>query len=730
MATPRPHLLLNARAGWQAAILDRVVLRDQGTALQLRALPGAARPLTDADGTFGGLENPVGLAVDGLDRLYILDGKKTVIKRYDPCRCAFETLPCIGLEGDQPRRLRDPKGLAISPCNDLWVADTGNGRLQIFAVKGLALREIRGPFRVIQTAEGPSIRPAASLSDPNCWRPWDVAISHRGRAYVADYANGLIHEFDAQGCWRGAHDGASPGSPPLKKPIRVAVDRAGRIYVVQEGADSVVVMDADGRFLARVTAPEELEGRFCPAAVAVDAAGHLHVGDRFTGRMCCYQPGDTGYQFAGASTACPGGAVDLVFNRSGSPVIADPTGKVIQLSPQATLEPLGRFYTDALDSRLYRCPWHRVVLHASIAAGSQIQVDTLTSEAPKTVAEIRSLPEGRWDFAQADSTVGTGEWDCLVPSAPGRYLWLRLTLAGDGFASPCVDRIRIDYPRASSLQYLPAVYSQDDASRDFLDRFLSIFDAIWSELGDRIGSMAGYFDPMAVPASCSGAGCTDFLTWLASWLGMSPDRHWPEERRRRLVANAHRLYALRGTPEGLRLHIELYTGRRPYILEHFKLRRWMYLDHARLGDQSAVWGDQVVNRLQLDVNSQLGSCELIDTGDPLRDPFYKEAHQFTVFMPMPDTVDPLELQTLERIIEMAKPAHALGHLRLVRPRFRVGVQSFLGMDTMIGAYPEGVVEGTSKLGADSVLGQSVEEEGPPRMRVGTLSRIGSTTWVD
>ena len=39
-------------------------------------------------------------------------------------------------------------------------------------------------------------------------------------------------------------------------------------------------------------------------------------------------------------------------------------------------------------------------------------------------------------------------------------------------------------------------------------------------------------------------------------------------------------------------------------------------------------------------------------------------------------------------------------------------------------------EGTSKLGADSVLGQSVEEEGPPRMRVGTLSRIGSTTWVD
>jgi len=729
-AAPRPHLLLNARAGWQAAILDRVVLRDRGAALELRTLPGAAKPLTDADGTFGGLENPTGLAIDALDRLYILDGKRNIIKRYDPCNCKFEPLPCIGPGGDQPRLLKDPNGLAISSCNDLWVADTGNARLQIFAIKGLVLRAVRGPFQVIRTAEGVSIRRTASLSVPGCWRPWDVAVSCHNRAYVADYTNGLIHVFDAHGCWRGAHDGSSANSPPLQNPIRVAVDREGRIYVVQEGVDSVVVLDHAGVYLASVTAPDELEGRFCPAAVAVDADGNLHVGDRFTGRLCCFNPGDTSYQFVGASTACGSGITDLVFDRAGNPVFADPTGKVIQLPAKATFESLGRFYTDALDSRLYRCPWHRIVLHASIASGTQIQVDTLTAESPKTAAEIQSLPEARWDRAQADSNVGAGEWDCLVPSVPGRYLWLRLTLIGDGFTSPCVDRIHIDYPRGSSLQYLPAVYSQDDASRDFLDRFLSIFDTIWNGLGDRIGSIAEYFDPMAVPASCSGAGCTDFLTWLASWLGMSLDRHWPEEKRRRLVANAHRLYKLRGTLEGVRLHIELYSGRKPQILEHFKLRRWMYLGHARLGDQSAVWGDQVVNRLQLNVNSQLGSFELIDTGDPLRDPFFKEAHQFTVFVPMPGTVDPLELQTLERIIEMARPAHALGYLRLLRPRLRVGVQSFLGMDTVIGAYPERVVEGVSKLGDDSVLGQSVEQDGPPRMRVGTLSRIGSSTWID
>jgi len=47
------NILLNKLAGWQPLALDHVELADSGESLRLRLLPGVARPLTDAYGTFG-----------------------------------------------------------------------------------------------------------------------------------------------------------------------------------------------------------------------------------------------------------------------------------------------------------------------------------------------------------------------------------------------------------------------------------------------------------------------------------------------------------------------------------------------------------------------------------------------------------------------------------------------------------------------------------------------------
>jgi len=235
----------------------------------------------------------------------------------------------------------------------------------------------------------------------------------------------------------------------------------------------------------------------------------------------------------------------------------------------------------------------------------------------------------------------------------------------------------------------------------------------------------------STPADEPGSGDGDFLSWLASWLDLTLDRHWPEWKRRRLLQQAHRLYRLRGTPEGLRLHIKLYLDAEPQILEHFKLRRWLFVDHARLGDQTALWGKQIVKRLQLDENSQIGAFQLTDSGDPLHDPFHHQAHQFTVFAPSRSAADSaVQKQTLERILEMAKPAHTLGSIQLVEPRFRIGIQSFVGVDTIVGRYPSEVIEGKGNLGFDTVLGPSQDEQQSPTIRVGIRSRIGSSTLID
>jgi phage tail-like protein len=739
----KQNILLNQLAGWQAVLLDH--LTDDGGTIQLRLLPGIARPLTSADGTFGGFTNPTGLAVDSQGQIYILDSADNLIKRFDPCLQQFMVLPCIGGAGDAPRQLNAPGGIAISGRDDLYVADAGNWRVQVFSVKGLALRKIIGPYVVSNTGGKITVTSASfarniaatgascdvQLSPPaGTWSPADVAVSHSGWLYVADRANDLIHVFDPHLCWRKAFDGASASSPALQKPVRIALDRECRIYVIQEGSDHVVLLDADGNFKANISEPADARGRFCPAAVAVDDQGNIHIAGIYAlfqfqansnGQYCCVSTS----QLASSSVG------DLIFDHQGNPVVA--SGKqVLQLPAKAIYEPQGAFISDALDSRIYRCQWHRVVMHGAVATGTQISLDTLTAEETKTPAELFSLPEERWTTSATNSSVDEGDWDCLVQSPPGRYLWLRLRFQSDGKATPCVDRLRIYYPRSSSLKYLPAAYSQDEPSRRFLDQFLSIFDTLWATVGDRLDVIASLFDPMATPAAAK----MDFLTWLASWLGLSLDRHWPEDRRRALLKNAWKLYNLRGTPEGLRLHIQLYTGIEPQVLEHFRLRRWLYAGHARLGDQTALWGADIVDRLELNVHSQLGTVQLIDTGDPLTDPFANEAHQFTVFVPQRGAAplspqdDALQQQTVQRIIEIAKPAHTLGYLKMTQPRFRIGVQSFIGKDTVVGVYPDQVITGDSKLGYDSALSQSRGEQRPPAGRLGEAARIGTTALIN
>lgn len=692
-------LLLDERTGWRKAFADAAI--ETNGALRLRRLPSSIRPLADASGSFGGLTNPGGLAIDPDGRIYILDEDGTRIRRYEPCAAAFETLPCIGGRGARPRELHGARGIDISCNYDLFVADTGNARVQVFALKGLPLRAIwTDPKKGAKT-----------------WDPWDLVVARDGRVFVTDRANDLIHRYDCHGVWRGAFGG-------MTKPTHLAIDADCRLYVVQEGSADVLVFDATGKLLETITKADQAADRFCPTHIAVDADGNICIADA-NGALWIADARTTGFSplRGGLKPALRCGG--LAFDKHGEPIVADAERKrICTIDSSSAYETTGAFITEALDSRLHNCQWHRVVLRGKLAVGTTIRVDTFTSEAPKTIDEIRALPETRWATRQSHTIAGGNEWDCLVTSVPGRYLWLRLTLAGNGAATPEIASVRAYFPRASSLRFLPAVYSEDPAGRDFLGRFLSIFDTVRDSISARIANIAAYFDPASAPDD-SGA---DFLAWLGSWVGMALDRHWPEARRRALLKNAHRLYELRGTPEGLRLHIELYTGRKPQILEHFKLRRWTFLGSSRLGDCSALYGSSIVKRLQLGANDRIGEFQLIDSGDPLRDPFHVYAHQFTVVVPATTDGDAeLQRRTLERIIELAKPAHTKGDLQVTEGRLRIGIQSFIGVDTIISDYPAEVVEGTRRLGYDAVLGQSEEEARPPAMRVGARTRIGAGT---
>jgi phage tail-like protein len=110
--------------------------------------------------------------------------------------------------------------------------------------------------------------------------------------------------------------------------------------------------------------------------------------------------------------------------------------------------------------------------------------------------------------------------------------------------------------RSIYSNYLPDIYQEND----FLQRFLYIFEDIWEPLEQRQDHIDMYFDPRTCPA--------EFLPWLAGWLDLTFNQHWPEARRRRLLAEAMDLYRWRGTRYGLVRMIEICAGVTPVITEN------------------------------------------------------------------------------------------------------------------------------------------------------------------
>ncbi|MFD7084601.1 phage tail protein [Streptomyces sp. NPDC059918] len=109
----------------------------------------------------------------------------------------------------------------------------------------------------------------------------------------------------------------------------------------------------------------------------------------------------------------------------------------------------------------------------------------------------------------------------------------------EGLASP--------YPIGGLL---PAVYREDE----FAMRFTAGLDDVIAPVVSTLDCLEHYLDPELAPS--------DFLPWLAGWLGVELGAHLDTEHRRRLLASSGELYRRRGTAGGLRDHLLLVFGGR------------------------------------------------------------------------------------------------------------------------------------------------------------------------
>ncbi len=249
-----------------------------------------------------------------------------------------------------------------------------------------------------------------------------------------------------------------------------------------------------------------------------------------------------------------------------------------------------------------------------------------------------------------------------------------------------------DSPKPSKyLQYLPTIYQGDqvDSKAGFLGQFLKAFEKILSdrpedatlELADLkeipvgietiLDQIQNYFNPYLTPPQ--------FLSWLAGWVAVTlrEDKDWygddlkdltaktgsqlaplnieRQTKNRNLINQIVQLYQKRGTREGLIAYLKVY-----------------------LGEQALITINDFPEPFCVGVSSTVGESTVVGEGRP---------YYFRINMVLPLNNRSLleqKRQVLTEIIDQEKPAHTYYGLNITVPTMRIGFQSRIGSDTLLG----------------------------------------------
>lgn len=629
LPTPATFRLLDPLVGWDADSVEGISGLELSSGLQL-AFVGSAGGIVPADDVSAWLP-PAALARACAPCEWLLVTPcppQSRLLRKDVCAPCFTEA-----EPGAVDILRGAVAVATAGRN-VAVADTGQNAVLLFADHGRRL----------------VTRVGFANPGPIAYAPWQEWL-------VVDAAHQRIARLDLAGFACGHL------RPELPGPVdRMAVDSEDRIWIALEEAP------LDGRqqlslwFAARTddaftqASFDELQRALEPNGIAVTSP--------------------RGFCFAQTEAAC-GPCFSWYGRELPTPLTA--------LTPSAQYLKQGQLLTLAIDSGIPRCRWHRVRWQGSIPAGTTASISVSTSDQPTPAAQ--GVADGIWT-ALAPGRPHPGDWqrldnrrDFLIRQPEGRYLFMRIRMSGDGRQTPRIRRMRIDFPRQTSLDQLPMVFRDSPEAEDFSERFLALFDSFLDDVDEQIARMPALLDVDGVPDAV--------LPWLGSFLDIAMDPAWDAARRRRLLQAAPKLYRMRGTVDGMRAVIRLVFDVEPVIREAANERPWGGLGAMALDGGTRLFGPSQW-RFRLD-RSRLGRAPLRSVGRVDLDPFSSVAYRFDVLVPL--RLDAIQRQRVQQLIEAQKPAHTVARLRDSRGQFQLGGVVSVGIDTTLALFEPSVLGG-------------------------------------
>lgn len=188
----------------------------------------------------------------------------------------------FGSYGKKVGKFEDPLGICIVGDRDIWIADSGNNRIQVFNLEYKPIKSIRTGVH----------------------KPKLICATKSGQVIVSTFGSEILH-VDQDGhiirTWSYTQDQGT-------FPDGISCNSKGQVLVSVCHGHKILIFNEDGKLLhgfgSRGDGPGELK---CPSAVCVDCRDNIFVADNGNHKISIFTPEGIPIQqipFPGANNLC------------------------------------------------------------------------------------------------------------------------------------------------------------------------------------------------------------------------------------------------------------------------------------------------------------------------------------------------------------------------------------------------------------------------------------------
>ena len=195
--------------------------------------------------------------------------------------------PCRARRAMRAGQFNFPRAVAVDDKGQIYVADSGNNRIQVFNPDGTFLRQWGSTCKL-------DTRMAAwAAGEGQFNEPWGIAVGQDGSVYVSDTWNHRVQKFTNDGQFvnslgplRVHRRRVGPGRTLFYGPRSLAIGRDGNLYAMDTGNKRVQVFSPNGDFVSQFGGGGVVDGRLDePVGLGQDADGNWYVTDTWNKRI-------------------------------------------------------------------------------------------------------------------------------------------------------------------------------------------------------------------------------------------------------------------------------------------------------------------------------------------------------------------------------------------------------------------------------------------------------------